>query len=85
MPKLGNKIVKWFYNNNETHCEIKSYNKSFATGVVTRFHKDKPNKRLARDIAFKRAMSQAQELESLDKAERTAIWNDYRSKINQPD
>lgn len=85
MSVLGNKVVKWFYSGNETHCEIKqSKEETLATGVIVRYAKDKPNKRLGRDLAFKKAMKQTVELETITKEDRAQIWNDYRSKINQP-
>lgn len=78
-------FVKWYYKGKETHCVISNNNEEkLATGVVTKFHKDKPNKRLARDTSFRRAMDDAKAKESLSKEERSTIWDTYRNTIKQP-
>jgi len=82
--KVNNKTVRWFYNGNETSCEVRKEGNTVAAGITTKFHKDTANKRLARDIAFRRAMDNAKEHESLTKDERKELWSTYRTTINQP-
>lgn len=84
--KTSKHAVRWFYNDNETHCVIKdNKGNDLATGVTTRYAKDKPDKIIGRDYAFKRAMKQSIEIESLSKSERKEIWETYRTTIKQPE
>lgn len=85
MSTLGGKTVRWVYDGKSTHCEIKRDKETvLATGSVKLFHKDIPNKRVARNNAFRLAMTQAAERNTISKEERTAIWADYRATIKQP-
>lgn len=83
--RTQNNSAKFFYNGNETHCSITDKEgNNLAVGVTTRYAKDKPNKLVARDTAFKRAMTQAVKDETVSKEDRTALWNIYRETIKQP-
>jgi len=78
--------VKWFYNNDETHCVIQdNKGNDLATGVTTKYAKDKPNKILGRDTSFRRAMNQAADQEIVSKKDRKEIWETYRTTIKQPE
>lgn len=83
--RTTNNIVKFFYNGNETHCVVEDkQGNNLTTGVTTRYAKDKPNKLVARDTAFKRAMKKAVTDELVSKKDREEIWNTYRTTIKQP-
>jgi len=81
---VGNTKVQWGYAGNSTTCTIKQGEEVLMTKTVKRFAKDLPNKRLARKVAFSKAMKLISEGEVLPKAERSAIWTAFRTNINQP-
>ncbi len=88
MSRLGNKVVRWFYNGTKTVCTISNTGERdeqpVVTGEVKKYVKDVPNKRLARKLAFENAMKTAAENNSIPKEERGQVWNDFRNNINQP-
>jgi hypothetical protein len=81
---VGNTRVQWSYAGNNTTCTIKQGDEVVISKTVKRFAKDLPNKRLGRKVAFSKAMKLISEGEVLPKAERSAIWNAFRTNINQP-
>lgn len=85
MSRLGNKKVRWSYEGKTTTCTIlDSTDNVLATGTTTRFHKDLQNKRKGRKVSFEQAMNQAANTNSISKADRGQIWNDFRNNIKQP-
>jgi hypothetical protein len=87
---LGNHRVHWKYVENggkkTTICTIENRNREVvATGEATRFHKDTDDRKVARAVTFKRAMNNSMNANSIDKPSRGAIWDDFRTKINQPE
>lgn len=76
--------IKWSYEGNNTTCIIEQNNEIVMRKTVTRFVKDTPNKRLARKVAFERAMKLVSEGEILAKELRSKIWEKFRTTINQP-
>ena len=81
---VGNTQVQFGYVGNSTTCTIKQGEEVLMRKTVKRFAKDIPNKRLARKVAFSKAMKLVADGEILPKAERTAIWGAFRTNINQP-
>lgn len=87
---LGNHKVHWNYREESgkktTTCVIKDLNDQvLATGNATLFHKDVDDRKVARSVTFKRAMGEAMTNNTLDKSARAAIWEDFRTKITQPE
>lgn len=91
---LGNHRVHWSYQDNSgkktvkktTICTIKNSNDEIvAVGEASLFHKDIPDRKVARAITFRRAMANIVNENKLDKETRANIWNDFRTKINQPE
>lgn len=87
---LGNHRVHWKYiqtgGKKITTCTIEDRNRNVvATGEASLFYKDTDDRKVARVVTFKRAMNNSMNENSIDKQSRGAIWNDFRTKINQPE
>lgn len=76
--------IQWNYNGDNTTCIIKQGEEVLMRRTVKRFVKDTPNKRLARKVSFSKAMDFITEGNILPKEIRTAMWNAFRTNINQP-
>lgn len=85
--KVNSKTVKWFYHKNgtETQCEVRTNGETvLATGMATKYAKDKIDKRMGRYVSFKKAMTQAKQNETLTKSEREELWTKFRNEVKQP-
>jgi len=86
--RTNNNCVKWYYIDNETHCVVQDRKgNDLATGIATKYAKDKPNKILGRDTSFRRAMTQAADPDNqvVSKKDRKEIWDTYRTTVKQPE
>ncbi len=84
MSIIANVNVRFEYKGRRTTCEIQNSNKeTIAKAFVKRSIEDVDNKKLGRKKAFKKAMLGT--TTSLSKAERTEIWNEFRSVVGQPE
>lgn len=81
---VGNTKVQWIYAGNNTTCIIKEGEEILMKKTVKRFAKDLPNKRLARKVSFSKSMQLISQGEVLPKEQRSAMWNQFRTTINQP-
>ena len=95
--QLGNVLVAFHYETTDTQVKKNSVSFSvkkkqttckifnekeelLSTGVVKLHHEERDEKVLGRHYAFKKAMATIE----LTKAEKKAIWDDYRDNLNSP-
>ncbi len=83
MSIIANVNVRFEYKGRKTTCEILNINREpIAKAFVKRAVDDIDDKRLGRKKAFKKAMNLSSSI--LSKQERTAIWNQFRETVKQP-
>jgi len=84
MSIIANVNVRFEYKGRKTTCEIQNERReTIAKAYVKRSLEDVDDKKVGRKKAFKKTMMQTTSI--LSKADRTNIWNEFRSIVKQPE